>query len=231
MGLFDFWKKEDKIDKQLKSLHKNIGASFSNIKNDMETFSKWVTHLENHRDYHHSRIEKLEKKIDFLERALEEIKEGQTFVQTHSLSKHKQTAVRFKQTAVGVQTGVGAVQTPVQTGIQTANFSDRYELVDILRSLTVMERVVLWTLLNTDLKMSYDDLSVLLGKDKSTLRGQITNIKRKSESLVSEFTEINGKKRFFVDENLRKVILKSVRNNQTGIQTGVSKKKKRESES
>ena len=227
MGLFDLFKKEDKFDKKFKSLHKNMGASFSNIKNDMEHFSKWVTHLENHRSNHHSRIEKLEKKIDFLERALEEIKEGQTFVQTPSLSKHKQTAVRFKQTAVRVQTGVYAEQTAVQTAVQTPQQLEINELTETLRSLTVMERAVLWTLLNTDLKMSYDDLSVLLGKDKSTLRGQINNIKRKSESLITEFTEINGKKRFFVDEEIRKMVLRGVGTTKTGVQTGVSKKKER----
>jgi hypothetical protein len=231
MGLFDFLKKEDKIDKKFKSLHKNIGTSFSNIKNDMETFSKWVTHLENHRDNHHSRIEKLEKKIDFLERVLEEIKEGQTFVQTPSVSKHKQTAVRLKQTAVGVQTPVYVEQTAVQTAVQTPKQLEINELTETLRSLTVMERAVLWTLLNTDLKMSYDDLSVLLGKDKSTLRGQINNIKRKSESLITEFTEINGKKRFFVDEEIRRIVLRGVGMTRKNVPTSVSKKKKRESES
>ncbi|MEK6974238.1 MAG: hypothetical protein AABW41_03320 [Nanoarchaeota archaeon] len=224
MGVFDFLKKEDKFDKKFRNLHKNLNGSFSNIKKDMENFGKWVTHLENHRNHHYSKIEELEKRVYLMEKMLEDVKYGNEFVQIPIASKHKQTAIRFKQTAVGVQTAV-------QTGIQTANFPERYELVDILRSLTVMERAVLWTLLNTDLKMSYDDLSILLGKDKSTLRGQINNIKRKSESLISEFTEINGKKRFFVDENLRKVILKSIKNNQTSIQIGVSKKKRRESES
>ena len=145
MGLFDFWKRDDKIDKKFNNLHKNLAISFDKIKNDMENFSKWVMHLEKHRTNNHSKLEEVEKRMFAMEKLLEDLRYKREFVQSQAISTNKQTAVRFKQTAVGVQTAV-------QTGIQTANFPERYELVDILRSLTVMERAVLWTLLNTDLK-------------------------------------------------------------------------------
>ncbi|MBI2671028.1 hypothetical protein HYX18_03565 [Candidatus Woesearchaeota archaeon] len=231
MGLFDFWKKEDKLDKKFKVLHNNLSASFSNIKKDMENFSKWVMHLEKHRTHHHSKIGDIEKKVYFLEKMLEDIKIGQTFVRLPDVSKHGQTFVRLKQTAVGVQTGVDVVQTPVQTAIQTFKPIGTSELKEILRNLTVMERAVLWTLLNTDLKMSYDDLAVLLGKDKSTLRGQITNIKRKSDDLIKEFIENNGKKRFFVDENIKKMMIMGLKNDGNSTKIGIYKKTNKESES
>ena len=213
MGFLDFLKKEDKVDRKFNRLNQDLENSFSNIKNDMENFGKWVVHLEKNRAGHHDRIKELENRIYLIEKMLEDVKSGQNFVQTASVSKHQQTSVRLKQTSVGVQTPVLAVQTPVQTAIQTTEVINDGELQSILKSLTVMERAVLWTLLNTDLKMSYDDLSILLGKDKSTLRGQINNIKRKSESLLSEFTEISGKKKFYIDENIKKTILKALKKN------------------
>lgn len=215
MGLFDFWKKEERFDKKFHDLHKNLEDSFTRIKNDMENFGKWVLHLEKHRTHHYSRLDNIEKRMHALERILEDLKFKQEFVQTQGLNKNKQTAVRSKQTAVRVQT---AVQTAVQTGVVE-------NLEDVLRSLTVMERVVLWTLLNTDLKLSYDDLSILLGRDKSTLRGQITNIKRKSDGLIKEFIEISGKKRFFVEENIKNEILRSLKSAKMSVQTTISKKK------
>ena len=69
------------------------------------------------------------------------------------------------------QTAVYAVQTGVQTGVQTPN----------LNQFSVTERAILWVLLNTDMKLSYDDLAAMLGKERSTIRGQINTIKQKSE--------------------------------------------------
>ena len=48
----------------------------------------------------------------------------------------------------------------------------------------------------------------MIGRDKSTIRGQINNIKQKNESLLTEFIERNGKKRFFVEERVKNEILK-----------------------
>ncbi len=223
MSFLDFLKKEDKHEKKLRVLNNNLDTSFSNIRKDMDNFGKWVMHLENHRNNHHSKIEDLEKRIYLLERMLENVKYAKDFVQTPFLSKHRQTAVRLKQPSV-------AVQTPVQTDIGSNFDKNPVELEQLLRSLTVMERAVLWTLLNTDMKMSYDDLAILLGKDKSTLRGQINNIKRKSESLISEFTEISGKKRFYVEESVKKRVIKSIKRGPITVQTSDFKKKKRKSE-
>ena len=79
-----------------------------------------------------------------------------------------------------------------------------------LKKLTMMERSIVWVLLNTDIHMSYDDLVVVLGKDKSTLRGQINNIKQKNEDLVCESVERDGKKRFYIEEKVKNNILSSV---------------------
>jgi len=96
------------------------------------------------------------------------------------------------------QTGVYAVQTGVQTGVQTPN----------LEQFSITERAILWILLNSDMKLGYEDLSTILGKEKSTIRGQINTIKSKSEGLIEESIEKNGKKRVFIPEEIKEKMLK-----------------------
>jgi predicted transcriptional regulator len=106
-----------------------------------------------------------------------------------------------QQTIVAKQQGIVDAQTVVQTTVQTS----------VLDNLTLMERAIIWTLVNSENKLSYEDISVLLGKDKSTIRGQINAIKQKSEGLVLEARELNGKKRLYIPEEMKQIILKSAK--------------------
>ena len=47
-----------------------------------------------------------------------------------------------------------------------------------------------------------------MGKEKSTIRGQINTIKSKSEGLIEESIEKNGKKRVFIPEEIKEKMLK-----------------------
>jgi chromosome segregation and condensation protein ScpB len=58
------------------------------------------------------------------------------------------------------------------------------------------------------MKLSYEDLALLLGKERATIRGQINSIKQKSEGLLSELVEKNGKKRVFIPEDIREKLSK-----------------------
>ena len=61
------------------------------------------------------------------------------------------------------------------------------------------------------MKLSYDDLAAMLGKERSTIRGQINTIKQKSESLIEEIIEKNGKKRVFIPEEIKEKMLKKTK--------------------
>jgi len=100
------------------------------------------------------------------------------------------------------QVPVEGVQKVVQTAVQTGNF------YDILRGLSANERLLMFTMMNSDMKLSYEDLALLLGKERSTIRGQVNAIKQKSEGLIQEISEKNGKKRVFVPENVREKMQK-----------------------
>jgi hypothetical protein len=97
------------------------------------------------------------------------------------------------------QTGVYPVQTAVQTAVQTPNLSQ----------FSVTERAIILVLLNSDMKLSYDDLAAMLQKERSTLRGQINTIKQKSEWLIEETIEKNGKKRVFIPEEIKEKFIKN----------------------
>jgi hypothetical protein len=75
-------------------------------------------------------------------------------------------------------------------------------------NLTATERAIIWVLANSELKLSYDDLAAMLGKERSTIRGQINRIKQKSEGIIQEIVEGNGKKRVFIPEDIKEKMLK-----------------------
>jgi predicted transcriptional regulator len=74
-----------------------------------------------------------------------------------------------------------------------------------------MERAIVWALLNSEMKLSYEDLAALLGKDKSTIRGQINTIKQKNNDLIKEYRETTGKKRIYIPEEIKNNLLKNVK--------------------
>lgn len=187
MVFWFFKKRDDHAHERIDEVHDILKNSFSNLKKDMTHVSKWLSDSK-------QKEEGRDKRLDLLDRRLDELEQ---------LFGQLQTDIRSKRTSVHVQT---PVQTIVQTG-KKKNKESYDGLEDALRHLTTMERTVVWMLLNTDLKMSYDDMCIALGKDKSTLRGQINNIKQKAEGLVSEFSEPSGKKRFYMQDELKEHLL------------------------
>ncbi len=187
--MFGFFRRK-KVIEQLKL---DVQRSFDSVKNDFVKVGQWINHIDDKQNNHDGEILKIKTHLLELQGDLEEIKELFSFFGSR-VSKHHKTAIN-KQTAVEV------VQTGVQTGVQT----------DFLPNLTIMERAIIWALLNAEMKLSYEDIAALLGKDKSTIRGQINTIKQKSEGLIEEIREKNGKKRLYIPEKMKDFILKSVK--------------------
>lgn len=202
MGFWIFGKKRDH-EKKWFDLHSKLEGSFSNIKKDMQNISKWIKHFDNFKEEHGEKIKNIDNRLRTVELLLANLQYKKDFLALGGLSKQAQTPVRLKQTSVGVQT-------PVQTGVQTGDLS--YSL----RSLTMMERALVWTLLNTDLKLNYNDLSLIMGKNKSTVRGQINNIKSKSDGLILESLEKDGSKRFYISERIKERLLQQIKRENRG---------------
>ena len=190
-----FGKKGD--DEKIKKDVEEHKTHIKSIKEDIERAAGWINHLHSKSEDHEFSVGEMNDRLNYIENDLEEIKMFISFFNSNTakqLSKQSPT-IRDKQTAV-----VG-IQTPVQASVQSA----------FLRNLTSSERMLVWVLLNTEMKLNCEDVSVLLNKDKSTIRGQVNNIKAKSEGLVKEVIENTGKKRFFVDGEMKDLLLRQVR--------------------
>ena len=191
--------------KEVEEIKNDTKKGFDLVKKDIDHVGKWIKHLHSEKDLHKKDIDDLKEILSTVQEDLEELK-NMVFI-SQSLKPN-----RVFKTAVGVlnkQTAVEGVQTSVQTGVQTP-FFDQFSII---------ERSTLWVLLNTDMKLSYEDIAAILGKEKTTIRGQINTIKQKSEGLIQEIIEKNGKKRIFILEEVKEKLLKKQK-------VSVKKKKK-----
>jgi len=184
--------------KRLERVEQDTKNSFKEVKKDFEGIGKWIRHLHGRHEEVSDVLSDLKREISTLKGDLEEFKEH--FSMSNFAEEHKQLSK--KMGVLDRQTAVQGVQEGVQTAVQTANFHE------ILHGLSSNERLLIFTLMNSDLKLSYEDLARLLGKERSTIRGQINSIKQKSPEILQERTEQNGKKRLFVGEDIKEKLAK-----------------------
>lgn len=185
--------------KKIKKLEDDTRHSFSEVRKDFDGVGKWIKHLNNSDKQLFDLISDIKREIASIKDDIEGVKEAVSL--TNLAQEHEQV---FKKTAVlNKQEPVFVVDEPVQTPVQTGNF------YDILKDLSSNEKMIIWTLMNSgEMKLSYEDIARLLGKERATIRGQINAIKKKSEGLLQELTEPSGKKRVFVSEEVRNKLQK-----------------------
>ena len=180
--------------KEIETIKEDTKKGFESVKKDITSVSGWIKHLDSEKEVQKRDINELKGILSSIQEELEGIK---NVVSVMNDLKPKQL-FKTPSRVLGKQTAVYAVQTPVQTAVQTPN----------LEYFSITERAILWILLNSDMKLSYDDLAAMLGKERSTIRGQINSIKQKSEALIEEVVEKNGKKRVFIPEKMKEHMLK-----------------------
>lgn len=186
-----FRKKEtDKIKEETKK-------GFESVKKDMLNISDWIKHLDSEKTIQQEDIKKIKEDLSTV---LEEIDGIKNIISILGKVSPKQP-FKTNKALLNKQTAVLPVQTAVQTAVQTPN----------LDNFSITERAIIWVLLNSDLKLSYDDLATMLSKEKSTIRGQINSIKQKNGELISEQIEQNGRKRVFIDEEMKEKMLKKAK--------------------
>jgi predicted transcriptional regulator len=183
--------------KEIEVLKEDTKRGFESVKKDITAVSGWIKHLDSERNLNKKEMEEIKESLATIEKEVEGLKNVLSMMNELKMPRvFKTTKQVFNK-----QQGVYAVQTGVQTAVQTPK----------LDQFSITERAILWVLLNTDMKLSYDDLASMLGKERSTIRGQINRIRQKSDTLIEEITEQNGKKRVFIPENIRENILKKTK--------------------
>lgn len=184
-----------KVKKEEFDKHKTaVQTALNNAKNDVINLTKWVKHLNSNDSEIKNDVENVYEELSTVKGELEELKNMVSLAVNPGLFKQRQTTV-------GKQTAVEAVQSGVQTTVQAA----------FLERLSLSEKAVLMILLNSDMKLSYEDLATMMGKDSATIRGQVNSIKQKCEGLIEEQIEKNNKKRLFIPEGVKEILLKKAR--------------------
>jgi chromosome segregation ATPase len=191
-----------KTEKNELEQHKGaVQTALNNVKQDMTSLSKWIKHLDTQDSQIKNEVEELSQDMLYIRKEIEEIKE---MIAQNNEQKVEVIApiIKQRQTATPKQTAVLANQTAVQTTVQAAFFT----------KLSLSEKQIMSILMDSELKLSYEDLSALTGKDMATLRGQVNSIKQKCEGLIEEQIEKNGKKRLYVPEEIKAMLLRKAKN-------------------
>ncbi len=185
-----FTKKAEK--KEVEQLKQAVQTGFNSVKQDIGSLSKWIKHLDSNNLRLKDEILELRNELSTINDEMENLKNMLTVVGNKEVFKQRQTVFN-KQTAFK-----GVLNT-VQTGVQTA----------FLDNLSATERSIIFVLLNSDMKLSYEDLAAMLGKRKTTVRGQVNSIRQKSGGLIEEIVGENNKKRVFIPADIKGSLLKS----------------------
>ena len=183
--------------KEIEKVKEDTKSGFEAVKKDITAVSGWIKHLDSERTLNKKEIDDIKDNLSSIEKEIEGLKNVISMMNELKIGRVFKTSKQV----FNKQQGVYAVQTGVETGVETPK----------LDQFSITERAILWILLNTDMKLSYDDLASMLGKERSTIRGQINHIKQKSESLIEEIMEQNGKKRVFIPENIKEKMLKKTK--------------------
>ncbi len=201
--------------KRLEEVRKETKEGFNSVKKDIVSVSGWIKHLDSEKNLQKKDILEIKGILSSVQEEIEGLKNVLSIMNNFNTNNIFKQPFKTNQRVLNKQTAVYDVQTAVQTGVQTPNLS----------SFSITERAILFILLNSDMKLSYDDLASMLNKEKSTIRGQINTIKSKSESLIKEIVEKNGKKRIYIPENIKEKLLKKQK-----VRIKTNKKEKKDEE-
>lgn len=193
--------------KEVKRVEEESKKSFESVKKDIQSVSGWIKHLDSEKSIQERKIEEIKDDLSTIKQDIESLKN------MISILGNVRNGVSFRQPKQlsNKHTGVEAVETAVSTAVETPN----------LNQFSITERAILWILLNSEMRLSYEDLASLLGKEKSTIRSQINMIKQKEERIIEETVEKNGKKRVFIPEEIKEIMLKKPK-----VRVNMKKKKK-----
>jgi len=194
--------------KEVERVEEQTRLGFEAVKQDLNKTGEWIKHLDKTDKELKQAVQDLNRQLSSMKEDLEGVKNALIF---SNIAASKRKIKQGKQVFIE-QTAVQAVQNGVQTAVQTAD----------LHQLSVMERALVWILLNSDMKLSYDDLAAMTGKSRATVRGQVNSIKKKIEDLISESMENGGKKRLYIEENIKNKVLKNAK-----VRVNKDKKKKK----
>lgn len=189
--MFKFFSKKaekDDVDK----IKLAVQTGFNSVKFDINNHAQWIKHINKNNSILNEDINNIKDGLSNVKEEIENIKNMLDIIANKKIFKQSQTMFNKQTTDINV---LNSVQTSVQTVF--------------LDNLTANERAIIFVLINSDLKLSYEDLAAMLGKRKSTIRGQVNSIRQKSEGIIQEIIGESNKKRIFISEKAKELLLKT----------------------
>jgi len=194
-----------KVKKEEFEQHKSaVQTALNSVKQDMTSVTKWIKHLDQQDSNIKREFKEIIQEIASIKNEIKNIVSEEKQAENNGLLKQRSTT-KHKQTAVY------DVQTAVQTTVQAAFFN----------KLSTSEKAIVVILANSDLKLSYEDLGVMTGKDSTTIRGQINSIRQKCPGIIEEQIEKNNRKRLYIPEKIRGILLRKVKVRQNKAEKGL----------
>jgi hypothetical protein len=194
-----FWLFTNK--KRVEDVREETKKGFESVKKDMLSISEWIKHLDTEKNTQKNEINEIKQALSSINKSINQLNERVEMMEVLGSNTKIKQPFKTNRHLSNKQTSVFDDQTAVQTAVQTPN----------LMNFSITERAIIGVLLNSDMKLSYEDLATLLGKEKSTIRGQINAIKSKSESLIKESIEKNGKKRVYIPKEIKEKLIKKAK--------------------
>jgi biotin operon repressor len=213
----DIKKQKDWINHLYKShntlshMHHSIKSDHANHKNthnkDIDNINKWITHLHKNQGDYDKAFRSLETSVrsafntynKYLIDIYQVVHELKGDIKEHK----EETKSVSKQTIIENNNNHNNIQ--IEEKKHTENKKD-FLLSDLSKKLTRSEKILIATLTNTDKKLSYKDLSVILNLSVSTIKNHVCSIKNKGFPLM-EYNDDGNIKRHFISENMRKILL------------------------
>lgn len=178
---------------------------------DIDNINKWVTHLHETSKTQDENIKRLEENVaNAFEKYNKYLIDLFKIVSELKNSQEDQAKNSVKETQKREKTSPRLELTEEQSYSEPETFDMEEEeetpIKHYAKILTRAEKNVIAELCRTNQKLSYKDLAMLTNLSTSTIKNHICHIKNKSFP-IKEANDRNGVKRYYVPENIKKVLL------------------------
>ncbi|MEK6932972.1 MAG: HTH domain-containing protein [Nanoarchaeota archaeon] len=175
-----FWFFGDKKEDKIKKIEGDLKNSFSNIKRDFSMVHEFLSHFRKKHDDHDERFERIERELEMLRNLI---------VQTPS-SDDERSIVQSRSIAFN------------------RSIDPFMNVQSLKNTITPAQKKVIHALSLAEIPLEYEDLARELGLSIVTVRRHLNDLKRMGFDVKEKVNIENGRKVFFIEKTMKKVIMR-----------------------
>lgn len=185
---------------EINKLHDNLKAHHENherIHNkDVDNINGWISHLHENQKKHEENIKKLENSL----------RNAFTLYNKYLIDLYKIVHTLKDEKKEDVETLID-VDRRLDTSLpEPKEEKEEGPLLNMSKNLTRTQKAILAQLMNTEQKLSYKDIAMLMNISTSTVKNHICNMRNKGFPLV-EYKDEGNIKRYYLPENMKKILV------------------------